>query len=154
MTLLSQLSDRFGDAFVSLGLDRAFGEVGVSQRPELAQFQCNGALPAAKPAGKNPRQLAEEVIGAIGDTAAFADLSIAGPGFINITLTDEYLAEHVDGISGDDRVGVPEVEPKKIVVDYGGRPSSGRAQNGRSAFWATMWSAMCISATGERPWGS
>lgn len=120
MTLLSQLSDRFGDAFVSLGLDRAFGEVGVSQRPELAQFQCNGALPAAKPAGRNPRQLAEDVIAALGDTTAFADLSIAGPGFINITLTDEFLAEYVDGISGDDRVGVPQIGSKKIVVDYGG----------------------------------
>ncbi len=120
MTLLSQLSDRFGDAFVSLGLDRAFGEVGISQRPELAQFQCNGALPAAKPAGKNPRELADEVIAAIGDRAAFADLSIAGPGFINITLTDDALADYVDGIARDDRVGVPQVEPKKVVVDYGG----------------------------------
>ncbi len=120
MTLLSQLSDRFGDAFESLGLDRAFGEVGVSQRPELAQFQCNGALPAAKPAGKNPRQLAEEVIAAIDDSSPFVDLSIAGPGFINITLTDEYLAGYVAGIAGDDRVGVPKVDSKRIVVDYGG----------------------------------
>jgi arginyl-tRNA synthetase len=120
MTLLSQLSDLFADAFESIGLDGSFGDVVVSQRPELAQFQCNGALPAAKPAGKNPRVLAEEVIGALGDTSAFSELSIAGPGFINITLTDEYLAGYVDGIAGDPRIGVSEEEAKKIVVDYGG----------------------------------
>ena len=53
MSLLGSLSDRFGDAFEALGLDRSFGEVVVSSRPDLAQFQCNGALPAAKAAGQH-----------------------------------------------------------------------------------------------------
>ena len=120
MTLLSQLSDRFGDAFDALGLDRAFGDVVVSQRPELAQFQCNGALPAAKPAGKNPRELAQQVIDVLDETDGFAELSIAGPGFINISLSDAALAEYVNQVAADDRIGVPEVAAKRIVVDYGG----------------------------------
>jgi arginyl-tRNA synthetase len=120
MTLLSRLSDQFGAAFAALGLDAAYGEVVVSQRPELAQFQCNGALPAAKPAGRNPRELAAAVIDALEGPEVFADVSIAGPGFINITLTDEALAEYVDGLIGDARLGVPEPETHTVVVDYGG----------------------------------
>jgi arginyl-tRNA synthetase len=120
MSIFKHLSSVFGDAFAALGLDPGFGEVVVSQRPELAQFQCNGALPAAKPAGRNPRELAEDVIGAIIDTTPFADLSIAGPGFINITLTDEYLGAHVADMSHDPRFGLDPVTSKTIVVDYGG----------------------------------
>ena len=120
MSIFRDLSSVFGDAFASLGLAREFGEVGVSQRPELAQFQCNGALPAAKPAGRNPRELAEEVIAAVADTSAFSDLSIAGPGFINITLTDEYLGAYVADVSHDARFGLDPITPETIVVDYGG----------------------------------
>jgi arginyl-tRNA synthetase len=120
MTLLSQLSDQFGDAFASLGLDRAFGEVVVSQRPELAQFQCNGALPAAKLAGKKPRELAQLVIDTLPESDTFAELSIAGPGFINITLTDAALAAYLDRIEAHLSLGMPEIAPRKIVVDYGG----------------------------------
>ena len=120
MSIFKHLSSVFGDAFAALGLDPGFGEVVVSQRPELAQFQCNGALPAAKPAGRNPRELAEDLIGAIVDTTPFADLSIAGPGFINITLTDEYLGAYVAAVSTDDKFGLDPVSPKTIVVDYGG----------------------------------
>jgi arginyl-tRNA synthetase len=120
MSLVSELSAIFGDAFESLGIYRAFGEVGVSQRPELAQFQCNGALPAAKPAGKNPRQLAQEVIDAVGDRREFAVLDIAGPGFINITLADEYLVAAVNRMASDDRLSLAPPQSKNIVVDYGG----------------------------------
>ena len=120
MSIFTQLSSAFGDAFASLGLDREFGDVVGSQRPELAQFQCNGALPAAKPAGRNPRELAEQVIDALADTSPFADLSIAGPGFINITLTDDYLGAYVAAAAADARFGLDPVAPRTIVVDYGG----------------------------------
>ena len=121
MSLLTNLSDLFGDAFASIGLDRAFGEVAVSQRPDLGQFQCNGALPAAKPAGRNPREIAQEVLDAVSSDERLADLSLAGPGFINITLTDDYLAEELQSLSDDDRLGIPTVSaPISVVVDYGG----------------------------------
>ena len=72
MSLTKTLSKLFGDAFASQGLDRAFGDVVVSARPDLAQFQCNGAMPAAKQAGRNPRDLAQAVIDTVADTSPFA----------------------------------------------------------------------------------
>lgn len=120
MSVLSSLSSRFGDAFASLGLDRAHGEVVVSNRPDLAQFQCNGALPAAKAAGRNPRELAQQVLDALDGTDDLADASIAGPGFINLTLTDEALAGHLARIAADPRNDVPALDGEDIVIDFGG----------------------------------
>ncbi len=120
MSLLSELSSIFGDAFEKIGLDRVFGEVVVSARPDLGQFQCNGALPAAKSAKRNPRELAEEVIGAV-DSSRFSDVSLAGPGFINITLADEALAAAAEQMRADDRFGVELAAPPRVtIVDYGG----------------------------------
>ena len=118
MSLVATLSQVFGDAFESQGLDRAFGQVVVSARPDLAQFQCNGSMAAAKKAGKNPREVAQAVLDAITDTSAFSELGLAGPGFINITLTDEYLAAYIDDL--DDRFGTDTHAAKKVIVDYGG----------------------------------
>jgi len=120
MSLVATLSEIFGDAFESQGLDRSFGQVVVSARPDLAQFQCNGAMAAAKQAAaiKNPRDLAQAVVGAIGDTTPFSELALAGPGFINITLTDEYLAAYIDGLG--ESFGTALQPARKIVVDYGG----------------------------------
>jgi arginyl-tRNA synthetase len=118
MSLAASLSEVFGDAFESQGLDRSFGQVVVSARPDLAQFQCNGAMPAAKAASRNPREIGQAVLASIGDTAAFGKLELAGPGFINITLTDEYLAGYIDGL--DDRFGTMPTRSKRIIVDYGG----------------------------------
>lgn len=120
MPLLTDLSDIFGDAFAKAGVDRSHGAVVTSQRPDLAQFQCNGALGAAKEAGRNPRELAEAVLEAITDRSPFEELSIAGPGFINIDLTDKYLASQVRSVQADDRHGVPTTERKSVIVDYGG----------------------------------
>ncbi len=119
MSLLALLSEQFGAAFAAQGLDPDLGEVVVSNRPDLAQFQCNGALPAAKQAGRNPREMAEAIVDSI-DGAGFADLSIAGPGFLNITLTDDALAGHLARIAGDARLDIPSRGPEQIVIDFGG----------------------------------
>ena len=112
MSLLSDLSELFGDAFAAAGVDRSVGLVVPSQRPELAQYQCNGALAAAKEIGQNPRELAQTVIDYVGDRSMFASLDIAGPGFINIVVTDECLARHAQMMEDDDRIGIatPELE--------------------------------------------
>lgn len=120
MPLLTVLSEIFGDAFAAAGVDRTHGAVVTSQRPDLAQFQCNGALAAAKEAGRNPRELAEAVIDSIVDRSPFNDLSIAGPGFINIHLTDEFLADQVQAVVADERHGLPAAVPTRAIVDYGG----------------------------------
>jgi arginyl-tRNA synthetase len=121
MSLISDLSGSFADAFAALGLDRSFGEVLPSQHPELAQFQCNGALGAAKVAGRNPRDLAQAVIDELPDRESYARLEVAGPGFINITVTDAMLAGYVEAMEGDDRLSVPDPAPRRrVLIDYGG----------------------------------
>ncbi|MCC6598025.1 MAG: arginine--tRNA ligase [Alphaproteobacteria bacterium] len=122
MSSLSQnLSKIFGEAFTALGLPAALGAVRVSDRPDLAQFQCNGAMSAAKQAGKNPRAVAQDVLDALEGHAAFSKLEIAGPGFINIILDDAYIAAHLQVLGADEQFGVaPEGAGQKIVLDYGG----------------------------------
>ncbi len=120
-SLLDTISDIFGDAFESIGAERRFGEAVVSARPDLGQFQCNGALAVAKARGENPRAIAESVLTALKDREMFGSLTLAGPGFINISLTDQYLGDWINGIRLDERLGVPlAASPKNVVVDYGG----------------------------------
>lgn len=121
MSLISDLSRSFGDGFAALGLDRSYGAVLPSQRPELADYQCNGALAAAKAAGRNPRDLAQAVIDELADRTPYQRLEIAGPGFINITVTDDALACSVQAMEDDDRLSVPEPAVRhQVLVDYGG----------------------------------
>jgi arginyl-tRNA synthetase len=120
-SLLSTLTDIFSDAFQAAGLDRTYGDVVVSQRADLGQFQCNGALAAAKEQKQNPRAVAQLVLDNLPQREIFAELSLAGPGFINIILTDDYLAGYLNRIAADERLSVePVAEPKNVLVDYGG----------------------------------
>jgi arginyl-tRNA synthetase len=87
--------------------------------PEFGDYQCNDALSLAKRLKKNPRQVAEAVLQAAGEHPAVEKTSIAGPGFINISLRTEWLARHVEAISGDDQLGVPRSgEGHTLVLDY------------------------------------
>jgi arginyl-tRNA synthetase len=119
-SLTGHISGILMDAFDRSGLPREYGRVTVSDRPDLAQFQCNGALVAAKAAKQNPRAIAERIVEAIAGNSIFRDLSIAGPGFINLSLTDAFLGEWVGRIALDPRLGVPEKSPETVVLDYGG----------------------------------
>ncbi|HEX9855217.1 MAG TPA: arginine--tRNA ligase [Acidimicrobiia bacterium] len=120
MSLLTELSEMLGNAFAAGGLDSALGDVVVSNRPDLAQFQCNGALAGAKAVGRSPRDVAADVVAAIPRDAPFASVEIAGPGFINLTLDDAFLGAHSETRRGDIRVGLPTPAPRRILVDYGG----------------------------------
>lgn len=119
MSLVNELTDLVADAFEAIGIDRSHGDVVVSQRPDLADFQCNGALPAAKAAGRNPREIAQDVVDRISGDGRLAEVSIAGPGFINLTVTDDALATAVRAVAADESflAGVPS---RKVLVDYGG----------------------------------
>ncbi|MBI5440469.1 MAG: arginine--tRNA ligase [Deltaproteobacteria bacterium] len=115
------LSALFGRAFERCGVEGRFGQVVRSQRPELGQFQCNGALAAARLVRTNPRELAQRAIDSLEEREAFRDVSLAGGGFINLTLTDEYLAEFIRGVEGSERLGVPpRARPLDVVIDFGG----------------------------------
>jgi arginyl-tRNA synthetase len=122
--LTTRVTELFAGAFAALGLDPSYGEVVVSNRPDLADLQCNGALPGAKQARQNPRELAQAVIAALdaGEREEMlAAVDIAGPGFINIRLRDDFLAHHLDAMAADERLGVPAVaKPRTVVLDFGG----------------------------------
>ncbi|NLF64123.1 MAG: arginine--tRNA ligase [Chloroflexi bacterium] len=122
--LTTQLSELFSAAFAVLGLDPEYGEVVLSNRADLADFQCNGALPAARDAGKKPRELAEEIIANLDSEkreAMLAEVGVAGPGFINLRLRDDYLAGHIGQMAEDERLGVPLPEERHtVVLDFGG----------------------------------
>ncbi len=121
MTLLDDLSKLVGEAFVSEGLDHGLGAVKPADRPDLAQFQCNGALPAAKAAKKNPREIAEAIKLRLSGASVFAEISVAGPGFINLTLTDQFLSARTESLKDDEGLGGwRRPGPEKIVIDYGG----------------------------------
>lgn len=116
-SLTHYLSIIVGNAFEQVGLDPALGRVTVSDRPDLAQFQCNGALAAAKAAKKNPREVAQAIVDVLSQNDIFAKIEIAGPGFINLTLTDAALAAFVSAHHGD----TPDIgQGAPVVIDYGG----------------------------------
>ena len=114
-SLARELSRAVGAAFAAEGLDPEFGTVQVSDRPDLAQFQCNGAMAAAKVAKSNPRAIAEKIAGRLKSDPRFAKVEIAGPGFINLDLTDAAL---------DARMAEPEPAAapngKTAIIDFGG----------------------------------
>lgn len=121
MSLLSHLSELTGEAFAELGLSARYGEVVPSQRPDLAQFQCNGAMGAAREAGRNPRQIAEEAAAHLAELDEVASVDVAGPGFINLILTDSALADWGGQYSNDAHLGFGTAdEPMTVVVDYAG----------------------------------
>ena len=84
-SLRDQLTSILADAFAASGFDRAYGKVEISNRSDLGQFQCNGALPAAKQSKLNPRQIAQQVIDALVHPEVFREVSLAGPGFMTVT---------------------------------------------------------------------
>ena len=119
--LRTALGEAAAAAFAAEGLSPDYGRVVPSDRPELADFQCNGALAAAKAAKDNPREIAGRVAERLRADARLASVEIAGPGFINLRTSDAALAERAEAIAADERAGAERVaEPRRVVVDYGG----------------------------------
>ena len=119
--LRSGLSEAAAAAFAALGLPDGFGRVTASDRPDLADFQCNGALAAAKAEKRNPREIATAVAAALADHRDIASVEIAGPGFINLRVSQEALSRRARELVADPRAGAALVEtPRKVLVDYAG----------------------------------
>jgi arginyl-tRNA synthetase len=114
------LGEAVGAAFAAEGLSADHGRVTVSDRPDLADFQSNGALAAAKAAGRNPREIAAAVIERLKGDPRLAAVEIAGPGFINMCLTCQALTDRARQIAADPRTGAPTLEPRRVLIDYGG----------------------------------
>ena len=119
--LATQLAGACSAAFEAEGLEPRWGAVKKSDRPELADFQCNGCMGAAKQAGMNPRELAAKIAPRVAEHALVDRVDVAGPGFLNITVSASALANQAAFIGRDEKAGGGAVEqPEKVVFDFGG----------------------------------
>lgn len=119
--LAARLADACALAFQAEGLDAKWGAVKQSDRPELADYQCNGCMGAAKQAGRNPRDLASVIAPRIAEDPIVERVDVAGPGFLNITVRNAALAERATEIRLDPKHGGGvAADPEKLVVDFGG----------------------------------
>lgn len=108
-------------AFEKCGYDGKLGAVTASDRLDLCQFQCNGAFAGAKLYKKAPFMIAEDVAAVLREEGIFSSAEVVKPGFLNLTLNDEYMLRIVKEIENDEFCGIPQAEkPQTIVIDYGG----------------------------------
>ena len=108
-------------AFTGCGYDEKFIRVTLSNRPDLCEYQCNGAMAAAKAYKKKPINIANELVEQLKDSSMFSEINAVMPGFINIRLNPEYLAGYVNRMASDEKYGLEEAkDPETIIVDYGG----------------------------------
>ncbi|MEW6019353.1 MAG: arginine--tRNA ligase [Pseudomonadota bacterium] len=115
------LGEAVSAAFAAAGLSPELGRVTPSDRPDLADFQCNGALAAAKQARRDPREIAAGVVAALATDPRLASVEIAGLGFINMRVSADALSARANEIAADPRAGAARLEsPRRVLVDYGG----------------------------------
>lgn len=120
-TVINKITELLSEKFEECGYDGRYGKVNFSNRIDLCQFQCNGALAGAKKYKKSPIDIAKEVVNKIENEDIFESISIAGAGFINITLKDSFLEGYMNEMYKDERLGCDITQnPKKVIVDYGG----------------------------------
>ncbi|MFR4382137.1 MAG: arginine--tRNA ligase [Roseburia sp.] len=120
--ILDLITDEMVKAFEAAGLDAKYAKVTVSNRPDLCEYQCNGAMAAAKEYKKAPIMIAEEVVAQLKDNAMFESVEAVKPGFLNLKLNNEFVASYISKMQEDtERLGCDKVEnPKTIMIDYGG----------------------------------
>jgi arginyl-tRNA synthetase len=119
-SLAAELSRIAGQAFAAEGLSENFGLVQASDRPDLAAFQCNGALAAAKISKSNPRVIAEKIAARLRAEPIFAKVEIAGPGFLNLDLTEAALNARAAALAQECAPWVSRSNAKTVVIDFGG----------------------------------
>ena len=120
--ILDLITDEMVKAFEAAGLDAKYAKVTVSNRPDLCEYQCNGAMAAAKEYKKAPIMIAEEVVAQLKDNTMFESVEAVKPGFLNLKLNNEFVASYISKMQEDtERLGCDKVEnPKTIMIDYGG----------------------------------
>lgn len=119
--LIEVIQDEMVKAFTEAGMDASYARVSVSNRPDLCEYQCNGAMAAAKTYHKAPIQIAEAVVNAVEDHSVIGEIEAVKPGFINMKINPEFLAGYLSDMQKDPDLSVQKTEnPKTILVDYGG----------------------------------
>ena len=119
--ILDAISEEMRKAFAEAGYDEELGKVSLSNRPDLGEYQCNGAMAGAKKYHKAPIMIAGEVAEKLKDSAVFSEVNAVAPGFLNLKVSDVFLCDYLKGMEAADKFGLetPE-EEKTVIVDYGG----------------------------------
>ena len=124
---LNLISKEMASAFEAAGYDSALGRVTVSNRPDLCEYQCNGAMAGAKRYRKAPFMIADDVAKILKEkndgagSAVFSKAEVVKPGFLNLDVSESFLQSYLQQMAGDGRLGMPLPEkPEKIIIDYGG----------------------------------
>ena len=119
--LLELITEKMEEAFENQGFDKSYARVTVSNRPDLCEFQCNGAMALAKAAGRAPIEIAEQIAGELEGLDLFSEVSAVKPGFLNLKLSENYLSAYLKGMQQDERLGCEKTDkPETIMIDYGG----------------------------------
>ncbi len=115
------LADIVSQGFADCGYERSLGKVTLSNRPDLCEYQCNGAMAGAKLYKKVPIVIAKDVVEKLSGEAAFEEISAVNPGFINIKVSGAFAASYLEQMEADEKLGVScEGKKETIVIDYGG----------------------------------
>ncbi|WP_099468778.1 arginine--tRNA ligase [Konateibacter massiliensis] len=119
--ILDIIEQELIQAFVNCGYNEKYARVTLSNRPDLCEYQCNGALAAAKEYKKAPIMIANEVLEKLSESTLFEMKETAMPGFINLKLSSDFLAGYLNKLTEDERLGCEKAaNPKTIIIDYGG----------------------------------
>lgn len=119
--LTELMAGELSAAFEKAGYDPALGKVNVSNRPDLCEYQCNGAMAGAKTYKKAPFMIADDVVGNLKDSRIFSMAEVVKPGFINLKVSEEFLAQYLKEMAADEKLSVTTAEkPQTIIIDYGG----------------------------------
>ena len=119
--LTDYMAEELSSAFEKAGYDPSYGKVGVSNLPDLCEYQCNGAMAGAKAYKKAPFMIADDVVANLADSKVFSMKEMVKPGFINLKVSEEFLADYLKEMEKDEKLGADTAkEPKTIVIDYGG----------------------------------
>lgn len=118
---MESIQEKLLEGFEKAGYDGSYAKVTLSNRPDLCQYQCNGAMAAAREYKQAPAQIASAVVSYMESDPMFEKIEAVKPGFINITVSAAFLAEQADRMAGEERFGLERGDsPKTIVIDYGG----------------------------------
>jgi len=119
--IIDLIAAEMTEAFVKAGYDAKYAKVTLSNRPDLCEYQCNGAMAAAKEYKKAPFVIANEVVAMMADNKVLSMIEVVNPGFINIKVESKFLCQYLNDMRADEALSVEKTKnPQTIMIDYGG----------------------------------
>mgnify|MGYP000537286570 CR=1 FL=1 len=115
------IAEELAAAFEAAGYDRNYAKVTLSNRPDLCEYQCNGAMAGAKVYHKAPIMIANDVVAKLAGSKVLEMAEAVNPGFINLKVSGAYMAQYLEEMRNSEKMGVEEAkDPQTMILDYGG----------------------------------